>query len=73
MLEHTEAILEQALLLSPRDRAILAEKLLASLDQPDPAIDALWAEEVENRISAYEAGELKAIPAEEVIKKYKKK
>lgn len=73
MLEHTEAILEQALLLSPRDRAILAEKLLASLDRPDPAIDALWAEEVENRINAYEAGELKAIPAEEVIKKYKKK
>ena len=73
MLEHTEAILEHALLLSPRDRAILAEKLLASLDRPDPAIDALWAEEVENRINAYEAGELKAIPAEEVIKKYKKK
>lgn len=73
MLEHTEAILEQALLLSPTDRAILAEKLLASLDRPDPAIDALWAEEIENRISAYEAGELKAVPAEEVIKKYKKK
>jgi hypothetical protein len=35
MLEHTEAILEQALLLSPKDRATLVGKLLASLDQPD--------------------------------------
>lgn len=41
MLEHTETILEQALLLSPKDRATLVEKLLASLDQPDLTIDCL--------------------------------
>jgi putative addiction module component (TIGR02574 family) len=73
MLEHREAILEQALLLSPKDRAALIEKLLASLDQPDAVIDGLWAKETEDRISAYEAGKLKAIPSEEVFKKYKKK
>jgi len=72
MLEHTEAILEQALALSPKDRAALVEELLASLDQPDPTVDALWAKEVEDRINAYEAGELEAIPAEAVFKKYKK-
>ncbi len=72
MLESTETILEQALLLSPKDRATLIEKLLASLDQPDRAIDALWGKEAEDRISAYEAGELTAIPAEEVFKKYNK-
>ena len=72
MSEHAEAILEQALTLSPKDRATLVEKLLASLDQPDPAIDTLWAKEAEDRINAYEAGELDAIPAEEVFKKYKK-
>jgi len=60
------------LTLSPKDRAALAEKLLASLDQPDPAIDALWAKEAEDRISGYEAGKLEAIPAEAVLKKYKK-
>ncbi|MFO1371881.1 MAG: addiction module protein [Candidatus Competibacteraceae bacterium] len=72
MLEHTEAILEQALLLSPKDRATLVGKLLASLDQPDPSVDVLWAKEAEDRISAYESGQLKAIPVEEVFKKYKK-
>ncbi len=72
MSEHTEVILEQALALSPKDRAALVEELLASLDQPDPTVDALWAKEVEDRINAYEAGELEAIPAETVFKKYKK-
>ena len=72
MSEHTEVILEQALALSPKDRAALVEELLASLDQPDPVVDALWAKEVEDRINAYEAGELEAIPAEAVFKKYKK-
>ncbi len=72
MSEHTEVILEQALALSPKGRVALVEKLLASLDQPDPGVDALWAKEVEDRIDAYEAGKLEAIPAEAVFKKYKK-
>jgi putative addiction module component (TIGR02574 family) len=71
MSENAEIILKQVLTLSPKDRAKLVEKILASLDQPDPAIDALWAQEAEDRIDAYDAGELEAIPAEEVLKKYK--
>ncbi|MFO1351282.1 MAG: addiction module protein [Gammaproteobacteria bacterium] len=72
MLDYAEAILEQALSLSPKDRVSLVEKLLASLDQPDPAIDALWATEADARITAYEAGEIDAIPAEQVFENYKK-
>jgi putative addiction module component (TIGR02574 family) len=67
-----EDIFAQALALSPLDRAALVEKLLASLDQPDSAIDKLWAKEAEDRIDAYEAGEMEAISAEEVFKKYEK-
>jgi putative addiction module component (TIGR02574 family) len=67
-----EDIFAQALVLSPLDRAALVEKLLASLDQPDSAIDKLWAKEAEDRIDAYEAGEMEAISAEEVFKKYEK-
>lgn len=73
MLEHPEVILKQALLLSPKDKAILVEKLLASLDQPDSAIDGLWAKEAEDRIDAYEAGDLKTISAEEIFEKHHKK
>jgi len=55
-----------------KKRASLVEKILASLDQPDKAIDELWAKEAESRIDAYETGNLKAISVEQVFGKYKK-
>ena len=67
-----QQILKEALTLAPKNRASLVEKLLASLDQPDKAIDELWAKEAENRIDAYEKGKTKAISAEQVFGKYKK-
>ncbi len=67
-----QQILKEALTLAPKNRASLVEKLLASLDQPDKAIDELWAKEAESRIDAYETGNMKAISAEHVFEKYKK-
>jgi putative addiction module component (TIGR02574 family) len=68
MLEHQ--ILKEALTLAPKNRVSLVEKLLASLDQPDKTIDEPWAKEAENRIDAYEAGNIKAISAEQIFGKY---
>ncbi|HEY3412690.1 MAG TPA: addiction module protein [Armatimonadota bacterium] len=62
-----KSILESALALAPTERAEIAEGLLSSLDRPDPSIDALWAEEAERRIAAYDAGEVPAIPADQVF------
>ena len=67
-----QQILKEALTLAPKNRASLVEKLLARLDQPDKAIDELWAKEAENRIDAYETGNIKTISAEQVFGKYKK-
>ncbi len=64
-------ILDQALKLSATERAIVAEKLLFSLDSPDSKIDALWAKEADSRVEAYKKGEIEAIPAEEVFAKYR--
>ena len=63
-------ILDQALELSATERAIVAEKLLFSLDSPDSKIDAIWAKEVDSRVEAYKKGEIEAIPSEEVFAKY---
>jgi hypothetical protein len=49
------------------ERVVVVEQLLSSLDRPDPQIDALWAREAEDCRSAYEAGQLQALPAEEVF------
>ncbi len=64
----SELILQQALGLSPRDRAEIVERLLASFQTPpDPLLDELWAREAEDRLDAYDRGELGAFPAEEVF------
>jgi len=59
--------------LSPTDRLELVDEILASLDEPDPAIDRQWAREAEERLVAYRRGEIKAVPLEEVLAKYRVK
>ena len=63
-------ILKSALSLKVRDRATLAEKLLASLEEiTEEEAEQLWAEEAERRLNEYRAGRAKAVPADEVHKK----
>ena len=63
-----EQILKEALALPLPERAELLERLLGSFQSPpDPRLDELWAREAEDRLDAFERGELKAVPAEEVF------
>ena len=63
-------ILKSALSLKVRDRATLAEKLLASLEEiTEEEAEQLWAEEAERRLKEYRAGRAEAVPADEVHKK----
>lgn len=71
MSTETQEILNRALELPPADKARIANELLASLDQADEAIDAVWQKEVEDRIAAYKAGDLKSVSLEEVLAKYR--
>jgi len=68
----TQEILDRALKLPAVDKARLVDELLTSLDKPDEAIDALWRHEVEDRIKAYNAGNLRAASLEQVLEKYRK-
>lgn len=68
MSEQSKKILAEALELSSMERAALVEEILSSFDFPmRQEIDALWVKEVEDRIDAYERGELRASPAEAVF------
>lgn len=64
-------LLQDVLALEASSRAELVDELLASLDQPDKAIDALWAEEAERRLDAYERGEMESVSVHEVMEKLK--
>ena len=65
-----EQVFTQALNLPPVKRAELVEQLLSSFEfHSRNTIDSLWAKEAEDRIDAYDRGEIKAIPAKEVFAK----
>jgi putative addiction module component (TIGR02574 family) len=68
MTSQAAKVLEAALALPESERAAFVDELYASLRRTDPRIDELWAKEAEDRLAAYEAGEMKAIPAEQVFK-----
>jgi putative addiction module component (TIGR02574 family) len=68
----TQEILDRALKLPAVDKARLVDEILSSLDKPDAAIDALWQKEVEDRIKAYNAGNLRAVSLDQVLAKYRK-
>ena len=59
---------QQARTLPPDERARLADALLESLrDAPLADIEAAWDREIEERVAAYDRGELEAFPAEAVF------
>ena len=70
----TKDIESAALRLTPRARARLASKLLASLDgKPDPDAEQAWYDEAERRAKDCAEGRVQTIPAEEVFRKLRAK
>lgn len=65
----TTEIAQQALKLTSAERSDLVDLLLKSLDQPDPEIDSVWAEEAEKRLRAIDEGRLGVVPLEDALEK----
>ncbi|MBM4049754.1 MAG: addiction module protein [Planctomycetes bacterium] len=69
MATNPEKVEAQALKLPLRERAALAEHLIASLDDlDDTEIERLWVEEAERRYREYKKGRISARPAEDVFR-----
>ncbi|MDP2760432.1 MAG: addiction module protein [Sideroxyarcus sp.] len=61
-----EILEAEVLKLVSADRALLAEHLIASLDE-DNEIESAWADEVERRVAEVESGVIVGMSFEEVI------
>ena len=61
-----EILEAQALKLTTSERAPLAERLIASLDE-DAETEEAWAVEVERRVAEIESGRVQMIPSDEAI------
>jgi len=65
-----EGIIAQALQMPPKIRAIIAERLLSSLDlEPDVDVELAWQQEVQRRIVEVEKDEVVCIPWEQVLQR----
>lgn len=69
----TDELLEKAKSLPAAQQLELVEGLLDALDRPDSDVDAAWAAEAKDRLAAYRRGEVRAIPLEDVLAKYRVK
>ena len=65
-----EALSAQAAQLPPAERMQVVERILDSLDQPDAALNTLWAHEANDRLAAYRRGEINAVALSDVIAQY---
>jgi len=66
-METGKSLLKKALLLKPRDRFLLVDGLVRSLDEPNKEIEAIWAEEAEKRLRAHREGNTQGVPFEDVF------
>ena len=67
MSKTTDDILNHAMQLSTTERAELAAALLVSLDgEPEDAVEAAWAAEIQRRVERVRSGEARGRPWAEV-------
>lgn len=72
-MKNKSVVLKNAMSLDIHDRAALAEKLLASLEQlSDKEAEHIWADEAQRRLDEYRAGRSKAVPAQDIRRKVEK-
>lgn len=68
MRDQVTELAERGKALAPEDRSRLVDMLLVSLHEaPVAEVEAAWDQEVEQRLAAYDRGELQALDGEEVL------
>jgi putative addiction module component (TIGR02574 family) len=70
MTQQVSELLEKALSLSTRERGLLIDRLVETLDD-EPAeegVEAAWGEEIKRRVDDIRSGRVKTIPGEQVLR-----
>ena len=63
-------VLSKALHLKPAERFVIIEALIRSLDNPDPAIEKIWAIEAGKRLKAYKSGKAKTVSFKDMFENH---
>ena len=62
-----KALVDRVMQLKPAERMRLLNVIYGSLERPDTAVDKIWYDEAERRLSAYKEGKVQGIAAEQVL------
>ncbi|MDD5672678.1 MAG: addiction module protein [Chitinivibrionales bacterium] len=73
MNQKAETIISDAMLMPDEDRAIIAERLIASLDHEfEKDAELAWQKEIQKRIEDIDSGKVTCIPWEQVRSRLQK-
>ncbi len=73
MSERAKIITEQALALPREEQEAVCRALAESLGMPHGAVDDAWYDEAEDRLAAYDRGEIPSVTLDEMIAARKKR
>ncbi|MBV6517960.1 MAG: addiction module protein [Candidatus Brocadia sp.] len=65
----TKDLIAEAISLPVKERAMVIDSLLKSLNSPEAEIDKKWASVAKRRLEELHSGKVKAVPGEEVFKR----
>ena len=63
----TETILKEAIQLNRRERFLLIDNLIKSIDEPNLEIDEIWINEAEKRLAAHRKDPSTSVPFENIF------
>lgn len=66
---NTRELIDEAVSLPVEDRALVADSLLRSLNQPDSEIDKQWAVVAKRRLAELRSGTVKTVAGKEVFER----
>ena len=74
MTPQVSEVLEKALTLSTRERGLLIDRLIESLDggAAEEGVEGAWAQEIKGQVDDIHSGKVKMIPGDEVLRKLAK-
>lgn len=58
----SKEIIRNVLKLSPKEKLLIVDSILKSLDEPDKDIEKIWLEESKKRLKFFREGKLKGVP-----------
>ncbi len=72
-MHYTNEIIKEAESLPVEERAVIIDRLLQTLNTPNPEIDMVWVDTAKRRLSEIRSGTTKTIPGEEVFARIKER